>query len=156
MNIQTSCGIITQVDEDCPARDFCWHVNTYGYAVNWSRRVKSLGSGLLHRLVLNAPKGMEVDHINGDRLDNRRENLRLVTRQQNARNRGANRSNRSGYKGVSLGHSAWLAYIAISGKNIALGSFKTAEDAAKAYNEAAIKLFGEHARLNKERANGKP
>lgn len=104
----------------------------------------------LHRLILGAPDGAEVDHINRDGLDNRRANLRLVTRAQNVRNMGGQRRSRSGYKGVAWDArtSKWRAKIEIDGHAIHLGRFADAWDAAQAYNAAARAAWGEFAFQN--------
>ncbi len=102
----------------------------------------------LHRQIMDAPDGLEVDHISGDGLDCRRENLRLATRAQNARNARRSRANTSGFKGVSwhAGGQKWQAMIWAGGKNKHLGHFTTPESAHQAYVEAADRLFGEFAR----------
>jgi hypothetical protein len=88
----------------------------------------------------------EVDHVNGNRLDNRRANLRLCTRAENARNvRGRALS---GFKGVTQVRARWRAVIYAEGKIHRLGSFGAAEEAAHAYDEAARRLHGEFAKLN--------
>lgn len=117
-------------------------------------RYKSIGNGerawlRLHRVILNAPEGMEVDHINGDGLDNRRRNLRLASRSENARNRGATAANTSGFKGVDYFKPTekYRAYITVHGKRSYLGYFDTAEEAHAAYAEAARALHGEFARV---------
>lgn len=104
----------------------------------------------LHRLIMDAPKGKDVDHINGNGLDNRRCNLRLCSRADNCKNRRLSKNNRSGYNGVSWyrDRNQWRAKIQLNHKTIALGYYKNPVDAAKAYNQAAIKYFGEFARLN--------
>lgn len=93
---------------------------------------------------------IRTDHINEDRLDNRRENLREVTVSQNAWNRGPQANNTSGYKGVYLrkGDGRWLAEIRANRVRHSLGSHATALGAALAYDEAALRLHGEYARLN--------
>lgn len=103
----------------------------------------------MHRIIMNAQKGQQVDHINGNRLDNRKENLRFVTNSQNQMNRkkvGA----KSGYKGVywQPGLSKWFAGIYVNGKSKHLGYFIDKVEAAKRYNQAAIEYFGEYASLN--------
>ncbi len=97
----------------------------------------------MHRAMLNAPADMEVDHINGDALDNRRENLRLASRAQNLRNRKTFRNSKSGFKGV--------VFNPVNGKwrvTINFGTFDTPEEAATAYDEALKKLFGKFAKPN--------
>jgi hypothetical protein len=106
----------------------------------------------IHRLVTNAPDGLFVDHISGDVLDNRKENLRFCNNQMNSFNRKS--TNATGYKGVykskdkKYTKDRYLAYINLNYKRINLGSYDNAEDAARAYNEKAKELFGEFARLN--------
>lgn len=108
----------------------------------------------MHRLILNAQKGQEVDHIDGDGLNNTRLNLRFVTRQQNCFNSGkTQRVTTSKYKGVSRCsvRNRWKARIKINQKAIDIGRFVNEIDAAKAYDQKAIELFGSFARLNFER-----
>ncbi|HTF72617.1 MAG TPA: HNH endonuclease [Edaphobacter sp.] len=102
----------------------------------------------MHRVVLNASYGMFVDHINGHGLDNRRENLRLATNAQNQRNRGAQKNNKSGLKGVYWhgGHKRWRATIYVNNIQKPLGSFNSAAEAHAAYCAAAKDLHGEFAR----------
>ena len=123
----------------------------YGYAVRDVYR-PHLTTEFLHRALITPAKGFQVDHINGDKLDNRRKNLRVVTLKQNVMNRPVERDTESGYKGVSRankGGSTWRARIYAEDKRIHLGTFKTKEEAALSYNDAAIRYFGEYAWLNK-------
>jgi hypothetical protein len=104
----------------------------------------------MHSVIMNSSQGMEVDHINKDGLDNRRENLRIATRTENNQNRDKNKNNTSGYKGVSWNNEKgkYRAYIVANYKQIFLGNFKNIEDAAVAYDKAAIEYFGQFASLN--------
>lgn len=110
---------------------WCIH---HGYAVS-SRGIR------MHRLIMNCPDSKEVDHINRNRLDNRKENLRICTRTENCRNRGENKDNTSGYKGVNFHKplGKWRAKIVLNNKHIHLGYFDNPKDAARAYNDAAKK-----------------
>ncbi len=103
----------------------------------------------MHRMIMDAPKGMEVDHINGNTLDNRKINLRVVSRSQNEWNRKKQRNNTTGYKGVTLKEGRYVARIRVYKKLYFLGSFTDKKDAAMAYNEGAIKFHGEFALLNR-------
>ena len=100
----------------------------------------------LHRLIARATKGQQVDHVNGDTMDNRRENLRIVTRQQNAQNRDPSTFARgtSKYRGVSWEkrRRRWEANIYANGKQHYLGQFKDEEAAARAYDAASERFYG--------------
>lgn len=113
--------------------------------------VASTGSKRLlpmHRLICPAPSGMEVDHVDGNTLNNRRANLRLATRAQNSRNRRAQDGGTSKYKGVSAKGERWAACIGHGGESVHLGTFDTEEAAARQYDRAARWLHGRFARTN--------
>ena len=125
-----------------------WHRNTQQYQVQGyvnGRKIK------LSRFLMNAPAHLDVDHINGNSLDNQRHNLRLCTNQQNHWNMRKHRNATSQYKGVCwvTRTRKWLAQIEVNGRNMRLGSFTDEREAARAYDVAATKFFGEFARLNK-------
>ena len=125
-----------------------WKLSTTGYAVRIRTVEGQRFNEHMHRLVINAPDGLYVDHINGNPLDNRKDNLRLATHAQNTRNRKVSINKQVPYKGVRKSHNRFSAQIHGDGKWVYLGNFKTAEEAAIAYNNAAIKYFGGFARLN--------
>jgi HNH endonuclease/AP2 domain len=111
----------------------------------------------MHRLVclshynLASEGVQDIDHINGNRLDNRASNLRPATRHQNSGNRGANKISKSGYKGVDLSDPVkmvWRAQITDNGKKKSIGYFATKEEAALAYNQESLRIFGEFAYQN--------
>ena len=126
-----------------------WWVHSDGYAYTcWmtSGRKHTL---LMHRLIMDAAKGQVVDHINRNRLDNARSNLRFCTRAENCANAPLWKNNTSGYKGVSrYKDGRWRAYIKIGQRFKHIGAFETKEGAAHAYNEVAKEIYGEFAYLN--------
>ena len=91
-----------------------------------------------------------VDHVNNNKLDNRKENLRIITRKQNSMNRTSAKNSSSKYIGVCFNkkHNKWQSYITVNKKQIKLGYFENENDAAKARNKATLKYFGEHGNLN--------
>lgn len=96
---------------------------------------------MMHRFIMNASHGQEIDHINGNRLDNRRENLRFVDRSTNQQ-RAVTKRGQSGFRGVRKIKGRWFARIHHQCREIPLGGFDSADKAAKAYNEAALVLYG--------------
>ena len=131
-----------------------WYSSKRGYARRNVVGTADTASTLIQRVILEFHGhdliGMDVDHINGNPLDNRKSNLRIVSHQQNCFNRKISRNNSTGYKGVSLyrPNGKYKAFIKVNYKQIHLGYFTTPEDAADAYNEAALEYFGECAQLN--------
>lgn len=138
-------------DEDLPrVESFAWyarHKRGVWYAI-------STEAGRMHRLILDAPDGVAVDHVNGDGLDNRKENLRLCTHAENMRNARKRCKGSSKYKGVyyqEQGHNLsrpWRAQITIDRELILLGAYSSEGEAAEAYNAAAIQYFGQFCCLN--------
>lgn len=122
-----------------------WH-----YTGRVAKRSKCHGVQQMHRLIMNTNNGFEVDHINHDTLDNQKNNLRNVTRKQNCMNKGAEKNSTSKYVGVSwcTKRKKWVSNIMINGIQKNLGRFSCEKKAAIAYNEKAVKLFGEFACLN--------
>src|SRR3990167_7107201 len=102
----------------------------------------------MHREILKTPKDLFTDHINGNGLDNRKSNLRIATKQQNAWNLKRPRHNTSGFKGVYWRSNRWEAAIHKDNKKQHLGRFKELKQAITAYNNEAQKLFGKYAKLN--------
>jgi hypothetical protein len=106
----------------------------------------------MHRLIMNTPKGMQVDHKDHDGLNCQKNNMRNCIRSQNMRNRKAKINGTSNYLGVHINRGKYIvAHIRINGKEKHLGTFKTIEEAATARDKASIKYFGEFAYLNFKR-----
>lgn len=108
----------------------------------------------LHRLIANSSHGKVVDHINGNTLDNRKENLRIISQKDNMKNMELFTNNKSGITGVSYkkANKKWVAQITVNGKKKHLGYFKDKDEAAKTYLEAK-KI---HHRIEEGEASGKP
>lgn len=106
-----------------------------------------------HRFLMNAPADLQVDHINLDKFDNRRSNLRFATHKENKRNSGLQSNNTSGCKGAYYykARNKYIARIKVDGKDIHLGYYSTLLEASNAYDKAALHYFGEFARLNNHR-----
>jgi hypothetical protein len=147
--------LVTIIDE--ADRELCqhkWHLNQSGYAkraiyIDGRQVTKTLHRAVMER-VLDRPleKGEMIDHKDGDRLNNTRSNLRLATPTQNQWNCGPRK--KIGYKGIKFSKKLgrWLAVINFEGKRLYFGSHQDPKDAAAAYNTAALKYYGEFARLN--------
>lgn len=121
-----------------------------GYAIRDAGPDARPSTVLMHRQILQAPPGVEVDHRNHNTLDNRRENLRLATRSQQAANQRKRAGMTSRYKGVSWDQKAmkWRVTIETGGRKSTVGWYADETEAARAYDGVARLLFGEHACLN--------
>lgn len=140
---------MVDAEKESQLKDYKWYLHS-GYPARHLPRTKPR-TRFMHHEILPPKKGFYIDHINGDRLDNRIKNLRYVTCQQNNFNRGKNLSKIStAHKGVywSKEKALWIALIKMDGKSIHLGYFTNADSAAQAYNAKATEKFGEYARLN--------
>ena len=148
--IELTKGYSTWVDDDVWewASKLKWHAN-----LDRDGRAYACGGGeskqRLHRLIMNAPEGKCVDHINGDTLLNIRENLRICTNAENCRNQKP-RNGSSVYQGVVWHNQSgkWRARIMLNYKRTSLGLFDDEIEAALAYDVAARELYGAFARLN--------
>ncbi len=137
-----------------------WHTKKKGGAYYAARACPHPTKGwkkhlllFMHRAIMNTPPEMETDHINHDGLDNRRHNIRICSHKQNAYNQSPANGHTSKYKGVSLkknktGIIRWLSQIHHGLRYIHIGYFSVEEDAARAYDGYAKKLFGDYAYLN--------
>lgn len=143
MKINLTQGELAEIDDaDFERVSKCkWHYTNTGYAAT-RKNGKII---LMHRFLLGAKKGIEVDHKNGKKLDNRSSNLRFCTRSQNMMNVGLRKNNISGYRGVSYEKNLgrWRMRLGLYGKTVISKTFKTKEEAALAYVSAAVELHGE-------------
>lgn len=152
--ITLSTGLATIVDDEdfdrLNAHRWRIHVDHWGNVEvrRTNNKEKKGGTIIMSREIMQCPANMVVDHIDGNPLDNRRQNLRVCTRTENSRNRRLSKNNTSGYKGVSRCLCGWQAVICVNRTRIYLGSYKTPELAAEAYNRAAQEYFGAFARFN--------
>ena len=153
MHVKTSKGETFAVDPEFSSlfERHIWHISPQGYV---ERTTTTKGRKRvhfkLHRIVAGALLGQQVDHINGDKLDNRKENLRICTRMGNSANSKLRSDNKTGYKGVHKHRrgDTFQATIMHQQKPIYISRFQTALEAAMAYDNAAIALFGEFAKTN--------
>lgn len=143
------CAVVD--DEDFDTLDqYTWHLANNGYVTTFTGGRKNVKCVLMHRLLMNPPDGFEVDHRNGNKLDNRRDNLRHAQRGENARNLRRHKKFSSRFKGVSWNGKdhLWDAHIGDNHKKIHLGQFSSEIQAALVYNTAAQERFGAFASLN--------
>jgi hypothetical protein len=144
--------IIIDIEDYEKIKNYRWYIS---FSKQWDRFREIIANTylnkkqllVLHQLIMNDKM---VDHKNGNIFDNRKENLRKCTKSENAWNRGKQKNNTSGYKGVywDKSRNKWLVFIGVNKKYIHIGRFSNIIEAAKAYNEAAIKYHGKFAKLN--------
>ena len=153
--IPLSKGKVALIDlEDLPrVSQYPWHARQSNRVdhIWYAYRTGPSGQKIaLHRFLMDAPPGVEVDHVSGDGLDNRRANLRLATHRQNLTNQRKRLNRSSRFKGVHWCKRdvAWVARITVNDRMRCLGYFAVEQDAAQAYNAAALEHWGEFARLN--------
>jgi hypothetical protein len=152
--IQLTKGQFATVDDSDfeYLNQFKWHLvekthKFYAYRRDYSLN-KTKGIMIsMHRVIMNAKPGTIIDHINQDGLDNRKENLKFVSKSQNAFNSGIKSHNTNGFKGIEKSGTKWRASIKIDGIRFRSDNFVSKEEAAQAYNKLA-KLVYEHAHLN--------
>lgn len=143
IEVKLSKGKVAKIDDDDLEKvSFCsWNFDRYARANVWLKGEKKYKVMYMHRIIANAPQGMDVDHINGDKLDNRKENLRVCTRSENLHNlKGKSRSKsglRGAYRELNRGDGCrWFSQMSVKGKMHHLGRFDTAKEAHEAYLKA--------------------
>jgi hypothetical protein len=143
-------------EEDIPlAIKYNWHVQFDGYNFYCRRNAydnsKKSGRAVItmHREIMGFPKGKLIDHINGNSLDNRKENLRICTNTENCRHCRKQRNSKMKYKGITkiINGSGWVARIGVNNKRIYLGYYNTEEEAYAVYCKASKKYHGEFGRI---------
>lgn len=136
-------AIVDAADEELVSA-YRWRVY-FGHGTVYAKNIHNLA---MHRLIMNAAPGEIIDHRDGNGLNNTRENLRICLVRENSRNQKLHRENRAGFKGIYQYGRGYRAQISVDRRKHNLGNYATAEAAALAYDQAAIRLHGEFARLN--------
>lgn len=138
-------------------KDYCWHFNQYGYLLSTERGGKK--RVFLHNLVMGSiPDGYVVDHIkhpqiSENKIDNRKSNLEIKTKQQNSMNSYQHSNNKTGCSGVTERNGKWIARIGYKNKRYFLGAFNTLEEAVKARKEAEELYWGKYSFDNCQKGN---
>jgi len=153
--IQLTKGCIALVDDDDYEylNQFKWRLADTNQWTKYAQTAIKINGKyktfLMHRMIMNPLKNLQVDHINHNGLDNTKNNLRICTRSENCRHfRRMIKFNDFGFKGIKFKDNGWEAEIRINGKQKYLGRSKNPIEAAKIYNIAALKYFGDYAVLN--------
>lgn len=130
------------IDDYDNIKKYMWQENKAGYIITYYYNTIIY----LHRLIMNPESNMVIDHINHNLFDNRKNNLRVVTQEENGMNKSKNKNNKSGVTGVSYykKEDKWIASIQVHKKSISLGQFDKFEDAVKVRKEAEEKYFGKY------------
>jgi hypothetical protein len=148
INIKNNIIIIDDEDYD-KIKDYTWHINSYkNTKMIYARSSAKDGGVYMHRIIMDIHNRIKIDHINGNGIDNRKENLRIATHQQNNFNKKPYVNNKCGLKGVRLDRGNYVATITYNAVTKYIGSYKIIEEAAMAYDKKALELFGEFAYLN--------
>ena len=150
MKFELKCGAIVQIDEQDALKfvGISMWITSHGYVRVCGRH--GVRERYLHREIMGADTTVVVDHINGDKLDNRRSNLRICTQQQNSYNSRLPNTNSTGVKGVYWCNKRlkWVAQITHNKKTIPLGRYLDFQSAVDARRAKEIALFGKHSAIN--------
>ena len=151
--VGTDKVIIVDDDDYIRFGAFNWYPNDKGYIITdvSKHRKSDYGSAKvrLHRLIMACPNGMDVDHANGDKLDNRKENLRICTRSENLCNKEITNNLMGAYYRSECCRKPWFSAITFNGKQKYLGSFYTAEEAHEMYKKESIRIHGKYSRFKR-------
>lgn len=136
--------VLIDVEDIEKVKDLKWHLDSRNYAKNGKLKT------LMHRIIMSAKKGEYVDHINHNTLDNRKNNLRIVTNQQNGMNRSLGLDNTSGCTGVSFNknNSKWIVQIGVNRRLVYLGHYDTLNEAINVRKQAEVKYFGDYRKVD--------
>lgn len=155
-NKNNNIFVLVDNDDYIKLNRYKWYLSKHGYAVrnNWDGKINHTQK--MHKDILSHKTGFVIDHKDGNKLNNTKDNLRIATYSQNGANCRISKRNKSGYKGVWARNNPyktkkdmmWKASIMFNKKVIGLGCFKTKKEAAIAYNKKALELFGDFAKLN--------
>ncbi len=150
--IKLTQGKVVLVDDEDfeKLNQYKWRLAKRGKTIYAQTRFPNSVQILMHRFLMNTPQGMETDHIDGDGLNNQRNNLRICTHRENSMNQ-RKRQGTSKYKGVYFrkDRKKWTTRIKVNGRTIHLGNFFEEDKAAMAYNAAAYIYYRNFAKLNK-------
>ena len=144
LNCEEVARALIDLEDVDKVKQYKWRVNDQWYVLT---DIKGTTKKIrIHRLIMDCPDNMVVDHINHNPLDNRKSNLRICTQQQNNKNQKKKTNNKSGVIGVSWDRSRgkWCAQIMHNNKHIHLGRFDTIEEAIEARKHAEITYYGEY------------
>lgn len=144
-------GHYTLIDNDdyWYLKQYRWTISKQGYVRAVKMKNYKQKTVLMHRIIMCPEDGQVVDHANRNPLDNRKSNLRLASKGQNSVNKPKVKGHKSKYKGVTFSHGKWRAFLTKDNKYVHIGTYKTEQEAALAYNKEIVKHFGEFAYLNK-------
>ena len=148
-------GMVLVDDEDYDwLNKYSWYIND-GYIVTNIKINNEQNKKYIHRLIIGEQNKFDIDHIDHNKFNNCKNNLRIVNKSQNAMNKKSQKNSSSIFKGVSWNKALkkWKSDIKLNGKSYYLGYFAFEIDAAMAYNNKAKELFGEYAYLNKIKEN---
>jgi len=148
ITLTQECVCVIDTDDVYLVKPFGWYAKK---APHTHYVVATINKSMvpMHRILLEVPRGVMIDHINRNGLDNRRSNLRQVTNSANVQNSGIRSDNNSGYKGVHMRpNGSYQARISYQGRRVVLGHYDDPVLAAKVYDTAARHFFGDHCGLN--------
>jgi len=142
-------AIVDDADFDRLVQIGRWSLSSKGYSIHWFKDEAGKRKCLyMHRVIMDAPHGLEVDHLDSVRTNNLRSNLRFATRSENCAYRRRMKSNTSGFVGVNRNRGRWEARVKYKNQRVYLGSYEFPEDAALIYDGAVRLLFDEFSRPN--------